>query len=139
MGVDAQTIREEEDKKLAQMKKDEEDRLRREIEAKKQKEMDEKRFRLEEAERKRQEADKAAKVQPIASDARPPNYSPAPHRVIFLGLMFLTGKIPLSAQLPGGQKGGGCRPRNRSGQGEAGRFLRSRTTFTITSTTNSNL
>ena len=44
------------------MKKDEEDRLRREIEAKKQQEMDQKRMRLEESERKRQEADKAAKV-----------------------------------------------------------------------------
>jgi len=60
------TIREEEDKKLAQMKKDEEDRLRREIEAKKQQEMDQKRMRLEESERKRQEADKAAKEKLIS-------------------------------------------------------------------------
>lgn len=55
-------LREEEDKKLAQMKKDEEDRLRREIEEKKQKDMEEKRRRLAEVEQKRQVADKASKV-----------------------------------------------------------------------------
>ena len=55
-------MREEEDKKLATMKKDEEDRLRREIEEKKQKDMEEKRRRLAEVEQKRQTADKAAKV-----------------------------------------------------------------------------
>ena len=43
------------------MKKDEEDRLRREIEDKKQQEMEEKRRRLAEVEQKRQAAEKAAK------------------------------------------------------------------------------
>lgn len=55
-------MREEEDKRLAQMKKEEEDRLRREIEEKKQKDMEEKRRRLAEVEQKRQAADKASKV-----------------------------------------------------------------------------
>lgn len=48
------------------MKKDEEDRLRREIEEKKQKDMEEKRRRLAEVEQKRQAADKVSKVGPLS-------------------------------------------------------------------------
>ncbi len=48
------------------MKKDEEDRLRRMIEEKKQGDMEEKRRRLAEVEQKRQAADKVSKVGPHA-------------------------------------------------------------------------
>lgn len=86
-------MREEEDKKLAKMKKDEEDRLRREIEEKKEKDMEEKRRRLAEVEQKRQTADKAAKVGSIISI----NY--AVTLINFLTVRTSTGQGSLRPQL----------------------------------------
>lgn len=60
--VSVQVMRADEEKRLAEKKKQEEERRQREVEEKKQRDIEEKRRRLEEAEKKRQAMMSALKV-----------------------------------------------------------------------------
>lgn len=67
-----QIMRADEEKRMAQRKKEEEERRQREVEEKKQRDIEEKRRRLEEAEKKRQAMMSALKEQ---SKSKGPNFT----------------------------------------------------------------